>query len=306
MYAQGLRGSTYNNQKAAMVMYFRAAKAPTDVLEHPLVGSTIQACIKNRPPQPANEEAFPLDTLMDLMCEWGSVQTITTLQLRLRVIVLLRVCALLRSSDVACVVTDRVQFLEDGTASFVLLNPKTTSGYSTRRILHPLPEEPRLCPVRNLREYLSRTQQARAVIEGHPLILDDALRAGIGAQRIAKLALQCMREAGIEDFPAHALRMASATRLVDSGVSVDEVMVKGDWTSRETFNKFYLRAFQRNNRNSLLLRRTGQENNGDRSEGAAQVSGSTSATTTTTTQTAVPVGDAGHEEDEKEVTSKKM
>ena len=52
-----------------------------------------------------------------------------------------------------------------------------------------------------------------------------------------------MRLAGIDTsvFQAHSCRMVSATKAMESGISIEEILGKADWSNSSTFKKFYFR-----------------------------------------------------------------
>ena len=45
----------------------------------------------------------------------------------------------------------------------------------------------------------------------------------------------------IDIFKAHSARGASATAAADRGVSISEILQLGDWSQKNTFQKFYYR-----------------------------------------------------------------
>ena len=70
--------------------------------------------------------------------------------------------------------------------------------------------------------------------------------ASLGSERIAKLALNIMQQAGIDTraFKAHALRGAAATHLLKKGVPREWVQARGGWDSARTLDMYYSRIHQ--------------------------------------------------------------
>ena len=76
----------------------------------------------------------------------------------------------------------------------------------------------------------------------------------LGAERIAKRALNVMREVGVntEVFKAHSIRGAAATHLMSKNVPQNLVQSRGGWTSSATLDKYYSRLHQEKNWEELL------------------------------------------------------
>jgi len=252
---RNLNGPALNTQQSAMNAIFELCDhdQARATMKAPVVERAISGFIKRRPPKPRYEQSVLLDPLINHLKELGPLASIGVSALRTRAICLMKITALMRSSDIERVDTSTLRWTTEGRCQFHLLNSKTSVGYSGVYTLQPYPDDPDLCPVANLREYMSRTEAARADVSQAPLFLDVQAKRAIGSQRIAKLCLQAMQAAGIKGISAHGLRMASASQLIKTGVSVDEVMSIGHWSSRSTFIKFYVRAYQEMNRNQALL-----------------------------------------------------
>ena len=67
-------------------------------------------------------------------------------------------------------------------------------------------------------------------------------RQSIQAETIANDCKKAMAAAGVPSkFKAHSIKMASASKLLDLGFTVDEVMILGGWSSVRVFMDFYNR-----------------------------------------------------------------
>ena len=62
------------------------------------------------------------------------------------------------------------------------------------------------------------------------------------ASSVRKIVQGVMAKVGIPDkFKSHSLRMAATTKLLEEGMSVDQVMTLGGWSFISVFHKFYRR-----------------------------------------------------------------
>jgi integrase len=114
-----------------------------------------------------------------------------------------------------------------------------------RRALIPfIPNHPNVCPATAIEEYLQRTNIWRNNNKQKLFLSIRGQHGPLSSQRIAKYLLQSMKDAGIDidKFKAHSIRGASATKLLDKGVSAEDVMRAGRWSSYSVFNRFYDRA----------------------------------------------------------------
>jgi hypothetical protein len=101
----------------------------------------------------------------------------------------------------------------------------------------------KICVVDAWQQYVTRTQQQRRIGDKVFISFKDPT-VELGVQRIAKETLWIMNKAGIDTnkYKAHSTRMAAASKALDIGFTVDDVMKQGRWRSREVFEKFYNRS----------------------------------------------------------------
>jgi len=146
--AAGLGASTINSIRSAMTAYFTAAGVPLTILSDSAVQAAFTSAQAEHPSRPSYDEALDLDPLIRTMEEYGEAPS--GAQLRTRCVVILRIAAMLRASDVVAVATETIRFELNGAVSFALKDSKTVHGYTMRRIIQPYLDDARLCPVSNL------------------------------------------------------------------------------------------------------------------------------------------------------------
>lgn len=94
--------------------------------------------------------------------------------------------------------------------------------------------------------YEKRTESFRSQLESEP---DPLLRTTkkphnrVSAQTISNWIKSVMLDAGIDTsrFQAHSWRMVSSSKAHNTGMPLEEILSKADWSNARTFKTFYLR-----------------------------------------------------------------
>ena len=220
-----------------------------------LVNRIMRGLRRGDPVKARYEDSYDISRVLDWIgLNWADTSSLTMNDLRAKVVLLIRITSLKRSKDVAMIIRDTIK-LDPGSFSFRMLGEKKIRDGSIQLTqAYPLfdnPADPARCPVVALREYLRRTEGLvrEKISEDFPhehLVLRLTPSKGtygpVGSQYISKICVGVLRSAGIPDhFKSHSLRLAAATKLLNSGVEVEDVMKIGGWTSRQVFDKFYNR-----------------------------------------------------------------
>ena len=96
----------------------------------------------------------------------------------------------------------------------------------------------KLCVVRCCSVYEKRTESFRSQLESEP---DPLIRTS--KKPHMGVSAQTMSCAGIDTskFQAHSCRMVSLSKAHSSGIPLEEILSKADWSNAQTFRTFYLR-----------------------------------------------------------------
>ena len=198
---------------------------------------------KGKPPKAKYQEAYDIRPILSYIK--NSLLSGNKADARLRLILLLRICCLRRSSDVAIILWDSID-LEN--CSFKQLWSKAQKG--NKRVTGPINfepnlEDPGLCVREAFRLYLELFKNNINEEEANPVLMRD-LKAKKPIQKatISNLVLAVLKKVGIDIniYKSHSLRMSSASAMIDNGLSVEHVMKIGEWSSTGVFLKFYHRA----------------------------------------------------------------
>jgi len=218
-----------------------------------LVKSALRGLTRSRPLQlPKYDEFWDVDVLVDYV---RKMSTELRKDKRAKAIVLLKLASITRADDLSKIVESTMVFSEES-LSFLMKGIKSDSiNFSERVTIHRFKDDIRVCPVLAMEEYL---RDLRTVCSE---VAEIGVFRGIvrpfkvlSAVTIAKQTLEVMKAAGIDvnKFGAHSTRGAAASKALNKGSSVEQVMAAGRWSSWEVFNRFYNRANKGDIASSIL------------------------------------------------------
>ena len=114
----------------------------------------------------------------------------------------------------------------------------TTMFHPKPIILQAFPADERICPVRNIAEYIKASEKFR---KSKNLLLSYYKHEPIETQTIGRYVKLILKAAGINTkiFTAHSTRHASSTGKFMKGLSLNDIVKKGGWKSLSSFRRFY-------------------------------------------------------------------
>jgi integrase len=242
MFDRGYSYSFLNNVRTSISM-----TAPT--WNGIALGKTdlVMACLhkidKERPALPAYESAWSLDAIVDWIEALGPNSKLSMKLLRAKCIMLFKLITMARSADILAISWKTVKCQDSKLTGFYKRLKNYRRDVSREFSLQKWDEYENLCVVRAWEEYLDRTKNIHRRNDRVFVGLQRPFKE-ITRETIAKTTLEAMANAGIDTsiFKSHSTRMAAATRALDNGATVDEVMRTGRWRSRSVFERFYNRA----------------------------------------------------------------
>eukprot|EP01089_Gocevia_fonbrunei_P007184 TRINITY_DN1824_c0_g1_i2.p1 TRINITY_DN1824_c0_g1~~TRINITY_DN1824_c0_g1_i2.p1 ORF type:complete len:972 (+),score=163.13 TRINITY_DN1824_c0_g1_i2:748-3663(+) len=255
-----------DGKKRSNIDGFRSAISTIFSITHEFAigkSTTVSRLVKGinleNPKKPRYNEIFDIDILLDWIKKQGSTDTLEDRTLRTKVILLIRICRFARSSDISKIIMKEFK-IEENYITFRYLNPKGKhkGGFSEIQKIEKFEKVPELCPYLAIKEYLSRTENRRAKIkeENNQLIISEkgAIKP-LKKETISKLCKEAMEKAGINTriYKAASIRHASASKAVDLGMEIEEVLETGCWTSRAVFETYYNRSVRTKNAGSVIL-----------------------------------------------------
>ncbi len=217
-------------------------------------------------PDTSTEVDLDLSPIITYLRSFPSNDDMSPEQLTQKLCWLLGMCAFLRPSDIERIDLDHCR-VDEQFISLHIVRPKETSAgvHKSKSIIlraHSLDRQ--LCPVQTFKDYVSRLASTKISVP-HPTM--SSLRYNplirhikspelhVGAQRISKHIAGIMSRVNVP--PGHRLpkaRAAGSTHAAKNGVSVDDIVAQGNWSSRRMFDSFYrLSSKTRSNFTDVVL-----------------------------------------------------
>ena len=144
----------------------------------------------------------------------------------------------------------KISLMQISTEKLTFMLPKPTktynhSNYNKRKGLQQLdiprlPQDPLLCPMRTMLDYLARVKPVCKTIDSVFILFKDNSRPA-SPQTISCWAKDILRECGLPEFSARSTRSTSACNTLLMGVPLDEILSKAGWTNASTFLKNYMK-----------------------------------------------------------------
>jgi hypothetical protein len=231
-----------------------------NIMNNEHVQLLITALIKSSTQKPmVRSKVMPVQPFRDLFLGWPSNDIISLKQLRLKTITLLSLTLMLRPSDIApksvhfdadtlkqspwLFTTDNITFLSSGEAQIVfhgIKNDTSRTGFEV--ILTPM-EEPKLNPVKTLKDYIERSKHLRSQENAVFLALTQPYGA-ISAKTVANIMVEAIKLAGLSGrgFSAKSFRPTGATLAVETGCDPEIAMRIGRWKTRSVFYDHYVHS----------------------------------------------------------------
>eukprot|EP01119_Soliformovum_irregulare_P023706 TRINITY_DN8336_c0_g1_i2.p1 TRINITY_DN8336_c0_g1~~TRINITY_DN8336_c0_g1_i2.p1 ORF type:complete len:435 (+),score=44.98 TRINITY_DN8336_c0_g1_i2:91-1395(+) len=194
-----------------------------------------------RPTKAAYEDTYDIDIVLNYVRDKLSSRNEEKI-VRERLILLLRIAGLMRTSDIGYIMFDSIKISEtEVTGRFSALKNQKI-GSSLNWSLSANPDFPSWCPRTAMKDYVRITKNS--VRNGNRLLVSLDHKKEIMDDTIAGIVRRSLENAGIDikKFKPHSTRSAAATKAIDKGADVRDVMRCGRWRSEEVFNAFYNRS----------------------------------------------------------------
>lgn len=247
LHKQGLGFSAINTARSALSSVMTLGDKTT-FGEHPLVVRFLKGIFELKPSMPRYSVVWDVGTVFDYFLSMPVLEDLTLKQLTLKLTMLLALTTAQRCQTLACLDIELMQVMPDRIRFTLKEKLKTTRPGSH---LEPIevtafPQEPRLCPVRHIEQYITRTQNHR---QSSKLLLSFIKPyKQVTTSSIGRWIKSTLSEAGIdeEQFSAHSSRTASSSYGLQSGLTIQDILKAGGWTRAGTFAKHYNKPISSN------------------------------------------------------------
>ena len=198
-----------------------------------------------RPPVPKYAFTWDVEGILTFLKSWSPNDSLSDKQLSMKMAMLLSLTAISRSSELQLLdlvflskFSKKFSFEIHGTMKHLKKNqrPKPIEFYV-------YPGDKDLCPVNIIDCYIKRSESWRGDMgQVSKLFLSYTKPHGpITSTSIARWIKHILDMAGIDAsiFQAHSVRGASSSKALTRGLSVQDILVKGNWSRESTWQKFY-------------------------------------------------------------------
>ena len=246
LFDKGLSYSAINIARcalSAMLCFFEGVPFG----QHPVVTRIMKGIYNKRPQRSKYASTWDVDVVLSYLQELIPLRKLTLRDLTRKLVMLMLLTSCQRVQTLHVLQLEDLLWSQDGKTGVFRLSK--TLKHSKRGSLgvitfHEFKEDPRICVIRTLKEYVNRTSELRQTQKDSDSALFIATTPPFrqaSRATIARWVKEVLSNAGIETklFTAHSVRGASTSKLANLHVSVQEIMNKGSWKSESTFQKFY-------------------------------------------------------------------
>jgi hypothetical protein len=217
------------------------------------------------PTKPTYQTTWDITVLFRYVKGLGENKNLNLERLREKVVILLRIDLLSRSSDLEKLYWTEIKFDEEKVQVRLYRPKEWRSGsnnaygdWSVWLVIYKYKKDLNLCTVTTLREWMERTKELECALDrkirngitrGVIISLDkrEGKHYSIKASSIAKICADAMKKAGIsKTFRSQSIRGAAASAALDQGAPIETILQQGRWSDVKMFRKYYYRKITRN------------------------------------------------------------
>ena len=215
--------------------------------KHPKVCFLMMGVANIRPPCPKYGFTWDVESVLRFLKNWPCNAELSPKFLSWKLAILLSLTAISRSSELHLL---DLRFLSQFSSccSFEIFGTTKTSkgGKKPKPIeFYSFPDDPQLCPVEVIKSYISMTKEWRVGNSGRSSLFISHISPHdpIGTSSIARWIKDLLDLSGVDIsvFQAHSVRGAASSKALMKGLSVKEILNKGNWSRESTWQKFYNR-----------------------------------------------------------------
>ena len=207
-----------------------------------LVKRFIKGVYELRPSFPKYSATWDVDIVLAYLENMTPVEKLTDKELSHKLAMLIALLSGQRCQTIHCLDTEFMTITEN--KCVFRINSKIKQSKKGKHIkpieLIGFRENPNLCVVKTVNEYIKRTKTKRTDTKQLFISYQKPYKP-ISKDTLARWLRDVLNRAGIdtEIFGAHSTRAASTSAAVARGTPIDEVLKAAGWASESTFTKFY-------------------------------------------------------------------
>jgi site-specific recombinase XerD len=243
MYKQGYNSNTLNTMRSALNFF---SSKHLSIGDNPYITQLFQAFYKTRPIQSKYLTFWPVGQLLTFLAEWHPASSLSLKQLTLKTLALLALSSSDRGQTLHSINIENTDIVDNTVVFVVNTKLKTTRRVIKNKVIKCIATDtPPINVCDYVLYYLNKTLAYRVaeVAKGNPkptkLFLSWATKRPVTKQSIARWLKYVLTLAGIHNYSSHSYRGAGLSHAFAKGVTIDQIIKAGDWTTAQTFQRFY-------------------------------------------------------------------
>ena len=242
---EGLEYRTINTYRSAL----SGALSPIEgfpVGQHPIVVRLLKGMLNLRPAMPRYQQSWDINAVLVYLRSLPNNQDLPLSVLTQKLALLLALTAPKRSSELKLLDLRFMRLVPEGVV-FELPGLTKTSSEVTSVFFARFDDCERLCVLRCLQSYISRTENFRSPMDPASdrqlLISYHRPHRPVKSCSISRWIKCILSKAGIDTsiFSGHSTRSASTSKARAGGVSLQEILKMANWSGPSSFLRFYYR-----------------------------------------------------------------
>lgn len=216
--------------------------------QHVLVNRFFKGLANLKPSLPRYSVTWDVDKVFAFLESLWNLEDLSLKMLSCRAVALVALVTAHRSQTIQFLDISTMEQDSSGITFHLNKLTKTDKPGKFRSVFIPIfKENEKLCVVRTLNVYISRTKSIRK--SNQLFVSFRKPHNAVGSSTLAKWMLVILEQSGIDckTFRAHSFRAATSSKLYSKGFSVNDLVKCGLWKNGNTFKKFYLRNVITNN-----------------------------------------------------------
>ena len=241
LFDQGLTYSAINCARSALSSYVSLDDGSV-VGQNPLVCRLLKGVFQSRPPKPKYAEVWDVQVVLTYLATLHPVESLTLKALTFKLVMLLLLVSGQRGQTIHLLDTDNM-FVSDNKYTFVIPNhlKQSKPGVSNPQVVLESFDNPSICIVTMLKEYLTRTKALRESSQSRLLISYVKPYKPVSRDTVTRWVRSTMSLAGIDvtKYSAHSTRAASVSAASRASVNLDDILRTAGWSSPYCFARHY-------------------------------------------------------------------
>lgn len=252
-FKEGKAASTINVYRSMLSTTF-GQKGGDPLGSHPQVSSLMAGVYNSRPPTPRYSDTWNPDRVLMFIKNTVPASLIEHAE---KLATLLALTTLRRCGELASISLPSVSYSPRG-VTFTFLKPlKAQHSGSTKSItIGEWLEDPSICPVSSIKDYINASQSLRKEANSSSLFISSTKPHGaVTGSTVGRWIKSVLQKSGIDTstFKPHSTRSAAASKAADKGVHMQAILERGHWAKTSTFSRFYHRSVPNSNVEDSIL-----------------------------------------------------